>query len=571
MSHFSDDPCQGCLQDKEQKTYHMVMRLCDDCALQKKHFIEKLALEKKVVFSCSRHPALKALAFCTRHDETICLECLPAHIGPCCSMMDLNAKVVDRRSQLSGLVERCKIKADEFKQFNIHVDTRTHQIDTHFAEIEDEIRQKTSQEKREVEENRDLRAECINKNAEEKLERIRQERYEDLTRNQREAEKRLDAIKKKQKGLLERVDQIKAMFTKKISKMKSYLQQTLETVEKAESYDDDEMLQPDFQKTVVSLTSVLNKQVDASDVDKLVEAAESVEGFDGDKRIDVPLERWDEQDGLTWKTGLGKGSYMMGAINMDEVLLKMMDGGSVHAMNVYSGDTRVVVSGKTPYDIYSCAALQDGRIVCGTRFGEIVVYDRDWKPLRVMHLDYSGKSVKLRPVSICIDRAGLILASNGESTVHVFNPDEGDFVRSIDTNVRSICEIHLLSSDDIALRIRSLDEECTDVRILDNMGCLRSTHHLHNKNLIDMAADMSRGHIFMMLLDHDDDCEEFDMAVLSSSGVADIDVELPFDSRTLAEMCFMPEKSDLVVHYEETTGIFRKTDRGLEEIISNID
>lgn len=568
MSHFLEDTCQGCLQDKEQKTYCVVMRLCDDCAREKEHFIRKLTRDKKVVFNCRRHPELKALAFCGDHEETICLECLSSHIGRC-SLIDLNAEVAERRSQLGHLVERCKNKAEEFKQFNIEVDMRSNQIEKHFATIEDAIRNSMSQEKREVGENRDREAECINRNAEEELERIRQKRYEDLMENQRDAEKQLDKIKENEKGLFDKLDQIKTMFANKIISMKSYLRQTLNNVEKAESFDDEGILQPDFQKTVVSLTNVLHRQVDTCGVDKLVDAAELVGGYD--ERINVPAERWEEQLGLTWTTGLGENSYMMGAINEDEVVLKKKDDGSVHILNIHSGDTRVGISGKKPYDIYSCAALLDGRVVCGTRFGEIVVYDPVWNPLTTIHLDKLGKSVKLRPISLCTNGNDMILASNGDPIIHVFNPNNGEFIRSIDVTVSSICELHLLPSADIALRIRPADKECSDVRILDKTGCLRSKYHLHNKNLMSMAVDVSRDRIFIMLLDNDDESDDFEMAVLSSSGQTEIDVELPFYPRTLAEMCFMPNTNALVVHYDGMTTVFQQTEPGLEEIISNID
>ena len=86
-----------------------------------------------------------------------------------------------------------------------------------------------------------------------------------------------------------------------------------------------------------------------------------------------------------------------------------------------------VIGGRRPHDIATCTMLDDGRVVCGTYAGEIVMYSATWEHIRTIKLPGEEKYY----TNVSIDREGMIVALKfGGNDIFYLNPDDGELVRS---------------------------------------------------------------------------------------------------------------------------------------------
>ena len=164
-------------------------------------------------------------------------------------------------------------------------------------------------------------------------------------------------------------------------------------------------------------------------------------------KLGVPSNEWEKE--IEFDSKLKGLLIPIGAVKNTEIVFREVSGGSVYVENIKEKTTRKIVERKNPYDIYSCTALDDGSIVCGTFNAEIVIYDPTWKHQSTIVLTGARKGT---PTWVTTDGDGMIVAVvNGSAIIYIYNPDDGALVRSVTFPGGPIYGIGCLSSGDMVV------------------------------------------------------------------------------------------------------------------------
>ena len=170
---------------------------------------------------------------------------------------------------------------------------------------------------------------------------------------------------------------------------------------------------------------------------------------------------------------------------------------------------------------YYCKSLDDGRIVCGTNDGRIMIYKSGWE--RKDPRDRScGGATKCVIVSTTGEGKFYQLSvENTRSSLSTLIPEsdtpESMLSPTFEGSQLQIQELHALASGDIAVFDNAPTSDVKMLRILDkSSGSVKYTHTVSDKVLYDIALDPSRNSIFLLCSEKNGN--DLSVAQLSSTG-----------------------------------------------------
>ena len=346
----------------------------------------------------------------------------------------------------------------------------------------------------------------------------------------------------------------------------------------------------DFKNTEQSLTQRLKTDVNVERVGDLASIISKISFRNDDEReigsVGVPSNEWEKKD--EFETGLNMlASWSIGTIKNKEVVIRDAIGGAIYIKNIEDKTTRKLISGDFAYHISSCTDLEDGRIVCATTNRMIILYDPSWKHIRTIKLpveDLEKKEEKGDEVKeeeneneeseegreeetydsfVVVDKDGMIVSLvSGSHTICIYNPDDGMLVRSMTLSGGPLYDIGCLSTGDMVVVTSCMEGD--DVCVVDGSGVVKSTTHLHHKNVKSIAVDHSTDLIYVAYFLH----SECFVDVLSPNGesISERIVTFTMDVYLPKLYCSMAGAGKLVVGSGSNIGVFKQKLKSLGEL-----
>lgn len=523
FSNNNESKCEGCLAfGKAHVCYRMEVRqqLCDDCAQLKAHLIKEDEVRQ---WSCTKHPQESAKMFCTTHDVLVCETCASTEHRRECSLQDVVDTVVDRKEELTFLIEEGKNREEEMLERSRIVKDRVTKIKEHCAKEERRLKKAYADEMKKV-----------------------TDRFGLLMRELKDGSV---VIREKVDKQMEDADKI--------------CKDMVEIHTKAEEMmNNDELLMSEFTNFTRLCCCKFDGKINISESDRALQVAEMVnfEREEGQRigEINMPVETWEVE--RKFRVGQKAFSCMIGSSSSNDVVIKDNHDASVHLLSFHDGKEKRVIESKNSHDMYKCSFLNDGRIVGGSCDGDVVIFDQTWKHIRTI-------SVVLSPsarVSVSVDGDGNVLASAlGQSSICVINPHSGEIVRSLTVANKAIYEVHAMANNNIAIRTKCSKGQ--DVCVLNQDGVVISTVHLHTKDMRSMAVDKSKEALYVM---YQVSPLNFAIDVMTFGRSAGSRKIVDCSKTQFSPNFVLPDSSKLVVHSEGKVLVYRKTNRGLAELLT---
>ncbi|XP_054752798.2 uncharacterized protein LOC129258574 [Lytechinus pictus] len=537
FSASSDDSrCEGCFtEDTAHVSYRVEVRqkLCNGCAIDKESSIN--AAE----WFCQKHVMDKAKIFCLTHDAPICEACaITTHSKSTCTLGDVDDTLKERKEDLARLIEMSKENEETFNNQVKSVEEEVEGLEQHFAMEEEKLRLAYEREEKKL---KDAFGD-------------RQRKLKDVSARLRDMTGYIkDQPDKKCKDLIEMRTRAEELLKNKSDLMKDFR---------------------DVSSFLTCLTAQANTKIDMKVVMKKVTGvAQKVSFAKSDNQqigtIDVPVETWVQND--EYNPEIGKISYMMGAIAGTEIVIKDTEKHAIYVVNIETKIKKKVIKGNSPYDLWRCVPLRDTarRIVCGSNEGEVVICDHSLKPLIVITVDEEEKkSVGGEKSSVCVavNKDGLILANAvGSGTIGIYSPEDGRAVGSIDIGT-PIYDICALSSGHIVVLNECV--EGIDISVLDDSGKMLASKHCHGEGIKSLVVD--RGHDLIYLLSWDRRHSDYKVSVLSTSAEFVAERVAVCEPSFYSPSCAIPRPDRMVIYTDGKVLSFRKTNRGLHQLLAEI-
>ena len=260
----------------------------------------------------------------------------------------------------------------------------------------------------------------------------------------------------------------------------------------------------------------------------------------------VPSKEWEKEN--EFETKLGGPFIAVRAVKNAKVVLQDLSAGSIYVENIKEKTTRKVVDGKNPYYISNCTTLDDGRIVCGTCNAEIVIYNPKWKHQSTIVLTRQRRG---NTTWVTTDKDGMIVAVVwGSATIYVYNPDDGELVRTVSFSGGPIYRIGCLSSGDMVVHTNC--SRGNYVCVMGGSGVVKSTGHFRGKILRSIAVDKLTDLIYVMY----NEGKECAVDVMSATGSVIAEKML---SISTMKHCSITNTGKLVVGTGSTISVYRQT------------
>ena len=278
----------------------------------------------------------------------------------------------------------------------------------------------------------------------------------------------------------------------------------------------------------------------------------------------IGLPNWEKED--EYANEQGWFPYLIGSVGKNKAVFRDRHDGAIYVTDMRDKTTRKVISGRDPYAIWSCAALNDGRIVCGTGKAQIVVYDQEWTRVRttVLAEGFRGYSTY-----ISIDKEGMIVAVVLRSNnIYVCNPDDGAILRLItmcDLDNGPLYGIGSLSSGDIVVCTECPNGK--DVCVVDSaLGIVKSTTPFRGKSVWGVAVDAATDLIYVIY--HREMMCAVDVMFPNGGVKAERIVTYPLDTNLPSLHCFIPEPGELVLGIDCKIVVFKRIFQNVQEILT---
>ena len=501
---------------------------------------------------CEHHHDKRAYTYCEDHQEVFCDDCsVKAHA--ICYTKDIQDEIAERKHQLAWLIERGEAQHEKFKQHDVQFNRKADSIDNRLKALEDEAASAVVEETQKVNEEKERIDEEINREIDEEIAKLNEERNRRLEQNRGNSRWKLDRIEAEKRRLTKDLHRLKAEFKGELEKVANALANLVETIGTAHKLISEEVdLLTDFKSTMHLLQNGIEIDANMKGIDDLVCIAEKISllRVTGQVVGKIGAYRLEQKD--EFPTELS-GSTMLGAIGSDEIAFRNKNN-SIHIVNLKDKSNRRVLKGKSSNYVWSCAALADGRIVCGTNAAQILVYDSQWDSiLKTISMAYTSKTDTL--VSVTSD--GLVLATiQGESTISFFNPDDGGFLKMIPVKDTPIHGLHSLPSGAIALITKcSVDK---DLCFLNTDGNVTNTTHLHGRDDIIITGERHNDSIHVVSWDHH--IHEATITLTSPSGVVTAEEKISCPRYLLYDSsCALSGSGKFVVHMSDKLFMYKET------------
>ena len=577
--------CQGCHKDDlhHDVTYRteVNLRLCDNCARERKELTE--GMEKKAKWFCARHRDKSAELFCDTHTIAICQICALTRSHKQCDLKEIIDEIVDREQRRRELVQKGEEKRYALKELDESVKCSTQEVETCLTELEENARTVVQDHKSKVLTEKVSREEVINREADEQIAIINEKRNSSLKENEDDANCKIDTIEGEEQELNVDLSRLKDVFRQSLHNWNaqgSTLEEIL-TQAKGLVIGNEESMK-DFEHIIKELEGKSETDANTKDIDNVSSLIKNVSlRRIGERQVGrLGIFSWDRE--YLFDKGIDLVSNVIGSIGRNEVVIQ--DGDTIHVKNVENKTTRTVLKCKESYRMWSCVPLTDGRIVCGTDGGQLLVYDHAWKFIRTIDLKdrhrrwSSAEDLGVRLskngnkllTCVSVGKAGQIHAAIcGEDTVLVFNPDDGKLVGTVTIHEQPINEIYCLSSGDIVIR-----SECTsgpDVCLVGRSGEVKQTLHFHGKDdFYSCTADPSIDSVYIFYFDSQK--KQFFIDLVTFADGVNTYTELVVARPTPYGCCecLVPESGKLVTLINETITQYKLTTTHVAEILDSM-
>nr|XP_054756586.1 uncharacterized protein LOC129262487 [Lytechinus pictus] len=481
-------------------------QLCHSCALKK----ECLGIPRKggLRLYCEKHDKIMEL-YCKTHGKALCVPCavIDHHEKPCIRQ-DIEDALLEIRANLSILQKTATNKLELSGVYGGEILQSRQVADEHLQtiqsvvdyEIEGAIESDRTKEKVDADKidqeidarNQQLREEI--QEIENKIQNNNEEREKRHEENRLIAEKRRQPIYDKQRVLHADIQNIAQRIEKKIGELEKSWQDDKKSTEKAKQtldrvLEDDKNVVIDGHRVHASVSEELKKQLNEGEVKQMNRVVSGVRFVKGtgrgryDGRIDGYDGEWKLMDTRNITDDI-TFPRIVGCIDEYKVMINGM-ASEVHTymLDLYSKNIQRVISGSDTSWVISCAALDDGKVVCGRYIdgcagdnlhGCISVYDKQWNHINDVTIPRNTTRNDTW-VDIAADRDhGMVIAvERGQSKIYVINPDDGDITNTITCKEKIIMNDVLPSGQIIAqpwLRDRR-------ALIIDRDGGQREIYH----------------------------------------------------------------------------------------------
>eukprot|EP00057_Strongylocentrotus_purpuratus_P025901 XP_011680375.1 PREDICTED: uncharacterized protein LOC105445923 [Strongylocentrotus purpuratus] len=474
-------------------------KLCDDCA-SKGGCIGKARKGGSNLY-CVKHGKDIDL-YCKTHGVALCYLCamIDHHEQPCVRQ-DIEGAIMESKTKLNILKEKAKDKLklcrdyrDQIRQCkkdtDIHLQALTDEVDSVINEaiIKDKDTEKNVAAKinQEFDEKNKILQEEIRKNDE--------EREKQLQLNRINAGKRREPIVNKQHGLQTDIQKISEEKEKKIVELEKTWQDDTKTTENTvQTLDavlkDDKYVVKDGQHVMTSVSDELKKPLNEGDVKQITGTISGVRFVKGagrekyDGRIDWYDGEWKLIDTINVSDKITSPA-IVGCIDDCNVIIsdRPFDNLHTYMLDIKTKNTQRVITSSGKYGVFSCALLNDDKVVCGKSYnkctrgsltGCISVYNRQWKHINDITIPRNITDDETCG-DVAVDQDGMILAAEwGQSKIYVINPADGKIMNTI-TCKENIRMHGVLSSGHIIAKTSPRDHR---VFIIDRQGAQREIPH----------------------------------------------------------------------------------------------
>ncbi|XP_041467177.1 uncharacterized protein LOC121417523 [Lytechinus variegatus] len=457
-----DQQCEGkeC-QSITDVTYYVEekKRLCDDCA-SKEGCIARVKRGVPNIY-CEEHNE-KVKLYCKSHGVPLCYSCaIIKHQQPC-ERQDINDAIKDNGARLTVLKEKGRDKLKEGRLYENEIDQCTKDTDTHLQVLKDEVNSIIKEAINIDEANEKMEADKINLAFDGKNQVLQEEIMkinEKIRKNNEEREKQLELIHtnaqirqrhmdNKKIGLHRDIDNIVKEKDRKIRELMKSLQDETKTIENAIQtidtvLEDDKNIVKDGHSVNMSVSDKLKKPLYKNDVKQITDIISGVRFVKGvgrekyDGRIGGYDGKWMLSDTINVKD---KFTFprIVGCIDKSNVIITdWLSDRHTYMLDINTKHIQRVITGTDTSFVFSCALLNDDKIVCGkwckgctgnSLTGCISVYDRQWMRIN----DVTNTTDDISWVDVAVDRDGMIIAAEwGKSKIYVINPADSKIVNTI--------------------------------------------------------------------------------------------------------------------------------------------
>nr|XP_054767214.1 uncharacterized protein LOC129274429 [Lytechinus pictus] len=506
-------------------------KLCHDCALKKECI--GIARRGGLNMYCEKHDKLIDL-YCKTHSIPVCISCaMIAHSQQQCLKQDVEDALPEIKASLGILskkvidrLEMQGIKGIEIRQTRQVADEHLQKIQNDVdSVIEIAIERDTARERKDADkidkeidgENEQLQREI--RKLQNKIQENNEKREKRRKENRSNAEKKRQQIKDTQCVLHADIQKIAQEIDRKIGELEKSWQDDTKSAEKAKEtldriLEDDKNIVIDGHRVHASVSEELKKQLNEGEVKEMNRVVSGVrfvkevgrEKYDG--RIDGYDGEWKLIDTINVRYKI-RYPRIVGCIGEDKVMIgdALIGKGHTYMLDLNSKTTQRVINGSDTSFIISCAALNDGKLVCGRIItgctedslpGCISVYDRQWNHINDVTIPRNTTRTDAG-VRVAIDQDGTIIAAEGgQSMVYVINPANDKIINTI-TCKEKIVMRDVLSSGHIVARPLPPDRRAL---IIDREGDHREIPHIDV--ILNVCGDRMTGDLYVVTSDDED-------------------------------------------------------------------
>ena len=337
---------------------------------------------------CEKHPKKEAELFCETHEVAICQLCANIKTHKPCDLQDIQDVIGERKRCLLDKVAKAKLKSKECNDsYSTEVRQSRQEIEEKFGELNRKIKDKIDKDMEKVNEEKKGRAFKINNDAKVEIakmtESINKQRDEDLRRNYEDCDRNIEKIEVKRDGLNQNFENYKLKFEQNSESDKIQCQELNEALTKADKLVNEEkhLLTDDFKQVVQLLDEGLGTETNVESVGNISSIEEDFFSINKE-RLYVPIYKWETEH--EFLTEIDPSSHVIGFVKNYGMIIRNDHDGMIYAKNIQNKTNRAVVMDSTPYDIWTSATFDDGKILCGTGNAELVIYDCDksWQRIK---------------------------------------------------------------------------------------------------------------------------------------------------------------------------------------------
>ncbi|XP_041479279.1 uncharacterized protein LOC121426934 [Lytechinus variegatus] len=502
-------------------------KLCHDCALKK----ECIGTARRGVpnLFCKEHDELIRL-YCRTHNVALCYsDAFTAHHEKPCVRLTIEDALRENKAKLTILQKAVMDKLELLRVYGIEIHHCKQVPDEHLKTIQNEVNSEIGEEierdrakEKEDADKIDMEVDGENeqhqtdiRKLQDKINQNNAKREERHNENRLNAEMRRKPIIDKLRILQKDIQNIDQEIERKIGELEKSWQDDTRSAEKAKEtldrlLEDDKNIVIDGHRVIASVSEGLKKQLNEGEVkemNRVVSGVRFVKGVEREKydgRIDGYDGEWKLIDTIN-VTDKIKYPGIVGCIDEEKVIVTdwKIDG-HTYMLDLNNKSTQRVINGSDTSIIYSCATLNDDKIVCG-RFinsctgdslpGCISVYDIHWNHINDVTIPRNTTRTGVG-VRVAIDQDGMIIAAEGsQSMIYVINPANDEIANTI-TCKEKILMYDVLTSDHIIAR--PLPPDCRAL-IIDREGDHREIPH--SDVILNVCVDRMTDDIYVMTSD----------------------------------------------------------------------